>query len=99
MASKIKPEKELVQKVKEYVFNESKRCVCDCRCWCGLEDGYCPTYDCGSLDKLKSYSDRQWLNTIRKVMLEIDSILFFEEFVDEVLFEIKNKRPSKKGVK
>lgn len=53
------------QKVKQYVFDEKKRMLCNVFGWCGLADGYCPTYECGALDRLKRYTDRQWENAVR----------------------------------
>lgn len=86
-------ENELLTKIKEYVFDTKKRVLCDNSRWCGCTDGYCPTYDCGSLDKLKLYSDRQWLNTIKEIQnTYIDT--GFEDLVNEVLAELRYKRPS-----
>ena len=45
---------ELVEKIKEFLFNNEIQYLCD-TIWCGLKDGYCPRYDCGLIDKLKSF--------------------------------------------
>lgn len=67
-----------------------------CDHFCNL-DGYCPTYNCGNLDRLKRFSDRQWLNTINK-MLKCYPNIEFEDLVLEVVYEIWHKRPAKKAV-
>lgn len=87
-------EYELLTKVKEYVFEPKKRVLCNNRWWCGCVDGYCPTYDCGALDKLKQYTDRQWLKVIREVLNLYGENISFEDLVDEVLYEMLYKRPS-----
>ena len=88
-----KEELELIAKIKERVFDERKCILCFNSFWCPTEDGYCPTYDCGSLDKLKSYNDRQWLNAIKKIQ-SIEPNISFEDLVDEVLCGMRHKRPS-----
>ena len=85
-----KQELELVNKVKEYILNQKRRYCCyHCKV-----DGYCPTYDCGNLDRVKAYTDRQWLNTINSVKRSYKDKLTFEELVDEVFYEmVQFKRP------
>ena len=85
---------QLVDKVKEFVFSKSRCWLCDH--FCNL-DGYCPTYNCGSLDRLKRFSDRQWLNTINEVLKHYPNIEF-EDLVSEVVWDIWHKRPAKKVV-
>lgn len=53
-----------VQEVKNYVFNENRRMVC-ISMYCPNLDAYCPTYDCGLLDRYKRFTDRQWANAIK----------------------------------
>lgn len=85
-----KEELKLVNKVKEYVLNKERRYWCNNQCLC---DGFCPTYDCGNLDRIKAYTDRQWLNTIKKAQRYYHFDLTFEELVDEVCYDIWFKRP------
>ena len=84
---------QLVDKVKEVVFNKYRWL---CNHFCNL-DGYCPTYDCGSLDRLKRLSDRQWLNSINKILKYYPNIEF-DDMVTEVVDDIWHKRPGKKAV-
>ena len=84
-----KEELELVNKVKEYILNKKRRYCCY---QCSL-DGFCPTYNCGNLDQIKSYTDRQWLNTIKNTQRIYKNNLTFEELVNEVLYDITFKRP------
>jgi hypothetical protein len=84
-----KDELELVNKVKEHILNQKQRYCCN---HCKV-DGYCPTYDCGNLDRIKAYTDRQWLNTIKKTQRTYEFDLTFEELVDEVYYDIWFKRP------
>jgi len=58
-----------VQEVKNYVFNGNERMLCH-RSFCPEKDGYCPTYDCGVLDRFKCYTDRQWENAIKPYLNE-----------------------------
>ena len=91
---KMSVETELLTKIKEYVFEPKNHILCDNGWWCSLKDGYCPTYNCGALDKLKLYSDRQWLNTIRKIQNLLGDEISFEDLVEVVLHEMRYKRPS-----
>lgn len=86
----------LVERIKSYVFDKENSPVCSHCEWCDNRDGYCPTYDCTALDKLKSFSDRQWQNAIEKVMTSSYRWLTqpFGELVDEVLSILKYKKPS-----
>ena len=60
-----------VEEVKELVFNKETRRLCNC--WmCGEPDGYCPTYSCLLLDLLKTLTDRQWKNVIKRCEQEND---------------------------
>ena len=81
---------ELIEKVKSFVFDTNRHWLCDH--FCNL-DGYCPTYDCGSLDKLKRYNDRQWLNSITKT-LKVYPNIDFEDLVMEVVDDLWHKQPA-----
>lgn len=63
-----------IEKIKEYIFGKN-RLLCDTE-YCGRTYGYCPRYNCACLDKLKSYSDRQWQNAITCVDINYKSYLF-----------------------
>ena len=91
----------LVEKIKDYVFADKwPRVLCDISLWCGNKDGYCPHYDCWALDRLKSFSDRQWENAIKKVKITFKYNLLDErqfcEFVEDVLAELRYKTPSRR---
>lgn len=68
--------KEIAQRVKEYVIN-TPFCLCNSP-WCPNLDGYCPKYSCGFLDRIKSYSDRQWENAVRDAVTRNGKYLYEE---------------------
>lgn len=82
------------QKVKERIFDPNKRKLCECYSlgWCGLEDGYCPRYDCGALDRLKRFTDRQWENAVRYCFANYiyDNI---DALAEDVLEVLRYRRP------
>ena len=90
---------EELKKIKEYVFDKGLRLLCDNCFWCALKDGYCPRYDCGSLDRLNAFTDRQWNNAIKKVKKYYSKTsLSFDDLVEEVLHELRYNRPRGKAI-
>ena len=83
---------EELQRIKECIFDKKKHLLCDNRSWCGNKNSYCPYYGCGSLDTLSKFTDRQWENTIKRIRSNYKEITF-EDLVDEVLDELRYKRP------
>lgn len=67
--------KPTLEELKEYVFGKGSRFLCHTS-YCGCKDGYCPRYDCGCLDKLKTYTDKQWRNAMSYVDAYYKAIVF-----------------------
>ena len=101
MLGKIKrlSRKEKVAEIQNIVSDPSKRILCDNHWWCGLEDGYCPTYRCGALETLNRYSDRQWANAIKQAERDCGVFTNEYEFIDIVLYILRYKRPRYKRSK
>lgn len=85
-----------VNDIKEAIFDKKHRFLCDTR-YCGLCDGYCPTYECGMLDKLKRYTDKQWQNSFNKVCKNGTIDMYIDDFAEELLEDLLHKRPLRKG--
>lgn len=50
------------QELKSRVLDERKRVLCQ-----NCQIRYCPTYECGLLDKAKLLTDKQWDNIAKEV--------------------------------
>jgi hypothetical protein len=57
------------QELKSRILDERERLLCHNCKW-----RYCPTYDCGLLDKCKELTDRQWDNIAKKENEAYDGI-------------------------
>ena len=88
----------VVEELKEYIFNKQPLYYKECRflCdtpFCSNHEGYCPRYDCGCLDKLKTYTDRQWKNAMKYVDAQCCSFYYdIRDYAVEVVDYLWNKR-------
>lgn len=73
----------------------SNRFLCDHYC---NEDGYCPTYDCASLDKLRRYSKGQWQKVVNEIVdCYKETEMSDDDIAQEVVYELYFKTPCGKG--
>ena len=87
---------ELIDKIRDAILS-GEYSLCDNRWWCPLEDGYCPRYSCGQLEKIAKFTDRQWDNAIKyaKNMYGDKIEISLKELIDVLLCEyLIDKRPS-----
>lgn len=88
-----------ITNIKDIIFNPKKRFLCH-TCFCGNEDGYCPTYECGLKERLKKYTKRQWNNAIEEINrhdIHLMNQKSEDDYIEDVLDALLRKRPRKAG--